>query len=307
MANMLPLLDAELRADGRGDGVFVDHDVHRLVSGVGFRHIPEAFVGTVVTPRVFHHEILLAVLVFCQTVDLHTVIVGRFPVVVGELAHLLRDGLFALAVGGVDLGTGLFARPARLVRTHTGRALRVGYGGHAAVFARAARETVLAHVGTPSKGVAIAYCAFHHFHEFVDGEVVARSPTPVVLYFDDESLVERHVSEGCQAHVVSRIKLEIVLNVRLRSVFLACYVESLRILSKIAIEHLLNSLLANGVDGLLVLVGRHALHESFETGPELTEVEETIAVGEVGVGHSAFGSETIVFHGVDNVIERTTL
>ena len=127
------------------------------------------------------------------------------------------------------------------------------------------------------------------------------------MYFDDKGFVERHVSEGCQAYVVSRIKLEIVLNVRLGSVFLACYLESLRIFSKIAIEHLLNSLLPNGVDGLLVLVGRHALHESFETGPELTEVEEAIAIGEVGVGHSAFGSKSVVLHGVDGVVERAAL
>ena len=115
------------------------------------------------------------------------------------------------------------------------------------------------------------------------------------------------MGERSQAHIVSRIEFEVILNIRLGSVFLASHLESLRIFSEVAIEHLLNSLLPNGIDGLLVLVGRNALHESFETGPKLAEVEEAITIGEVRVGHSAFGGKTIVLHGVDYVIERTTL
>ena len=79
------------------------------------------------------------------------------------------------------------------------------------MFARAARETVLAHVGTPSKGIAVAHSALHHFHEIVEREVVAGRPTPVVLHFDNERLVERLVRVGGKAHIVVGIKTEVVL------------------------------------------------------------------------------------------------
>ena len=87
------------------------------------------------------------------------------------------------------------------------------------------------------------------------------------------------------------------------SVFLAVYFESLGIFSEIAIEHLLHGFLPNGVDGLLFFVGGNALDKGFDARPELTEVEEAIAIGEVGVGHSAFGNKSVVIHGVDSIVE----
>ena len=233
-------------------------------------------------------------------------VVGRLPIVVGELAHFLRNGLFALAIGGVNLRAGLFSCPTGLVGTHAGRGFRVGHGGNAAVLAGATRETVLAHVGAPGEGVAVAHGAFHHFHEFVERKVVARCPTPVVLHFDDERLVERLVRVRSQAHIVVRIEVEIIFHVAFGRVFLAVDLKALGGFAEIAVDHRGERLFPNGVDRFVIALG-DAAHKGLNAGEELLEVEERVAVKRLGVGHCALGHETIVVHAVDYVVKRTAL
>ncbi len=98
-----------------------------------------------------------------------------------------------------------------------------------------AGETSLTHVSTPSKSVAVADGIVHHFHELVDWQVVAATPAPVVLNFDDEFLVERMVSEGRERHIVVHVQTERCL-ISLWSVSLSVHRESLWHYTQVGVE-----------------------------------------------------------------------
>ena len=84
-------LDTEFLSDILRNGVLVNHEVHNLVSAESLCHIPDSLVVAILTPRVLDHVVLLAVLVFCQTEEVHTVVVCCLPVVESLLTHLLCD------------------------------------------------------------------------------------------------------------------------------------------------------------------------------------------------------------------------
>ena len=111
---------------------------------------------------------------------------------------------------------------------------------------------------------------------------------------------------GRETHVVVGVETEIVAHVGFGRVFLAFHGEAFGGYAEVAIEHLLHRFLPDGVDGLVV-AGGNGFHIGFKSGPELGEVEQAVAVREFGIGHHAFGSETVVLHAVDSVIERATL
>ena len=85
----LHLLNSQLLADVLRNCVFVDHEVHGVVGDVGFSHVPDALVVAGLAPRVLHHIVFLAVLIFGDAVDKHSVVVGQFPIVKALLAALL--------------------------------------------------------------------------------------------------------------------------------------------------------------------------------------------------------------------------
>ena len=67
----------------------MEYDVDSFVFHECFRCVPNTFVCAFVAPRVFNDEVFFSVLVFCFTVNEHTVVVGSFPVVECELAEFL--------------------------------------------------------------------------------------------------------------------------------------------------------------------------------------------------------------------------
>ena len=233
-------------------------------------------------------------------------VVGCGPVVVAFLAHFLGNHFFASSIGLRNLGTSLFACPAALVATHTSGSLRVGHGGYATVLARAAAETFFAHVGTPGKGPTVLHGLVHHAHKFIKRQVVTASPAPVVLDFEDETAVEGVVRITGERYVVVGIEFEVILHEGFRCIFHAFVRELGGALAKVAVEHRLHVLLPDGVDFLGIALGDGvdiSLHGREEGG----EVEQRIAVEGVGVGHQAFGNQTVAVHAEDGVVERTTL
>ena len=83
------VLNSQFLADGSGDSVLVDEEVHRVGSDKVLGHIPGTFIVAGLAPGVLYHIILLAVLVLGHTVDMHAVVVGQFPVVETLLTLLL--------------------------------------------------------------------------------------------------------------------------------------------------------------------------------------------------------------------------
>ena len=289
-------LDAELLADGLGNGVLVDEDVHGLVGDVGLGGVEHALVGAVLTPAVLYHEVFLARFVLGQSVDDHAVVVGGFPVVVAALAHFLRDDGFVLGVGSLHfLAVG--AGPAGSVAAaHVVLVLFGGNGGNAL-----AAEALFADIGTPCEAVAVAHGALHNLHELVEGEVIAASPAPVVLDFEDEGLVERLVGVAGEAYVVVEVEAKHVAEA-LGGVGLAFVLKGGGVGAEVVFQDE-GEFLFPAEGYLLGFALGDALDVAVHDGVELLEVEEAVAVEAAGEGHGAFGNDAVLLEAVENVVE----
>ena len=143
------------------------------------------------TPRVLHHEVFFSVLVFSDTVDYHSVVVSRFPVIESCLAHFLSDFHFLERFGShfFLLVSSRQTCPASHIRTakfSTFRCIR-HYGS------TIAGETLFAHVAAPCKSITFLYGIVHYSHQFLDRQVVRQSIAPVILNLDSELRIERMV------------------------------------------------------------------------------------------------------------------
>ena len=170
------------------------NDVHCFIAHESFGSIPQSFVLSGFTPRVLYHIVFVAFLVFGYTVNQHTVVVSSFPVVVCQLALFLCAPLLRLRLAVQFLFFGFHFQPVCHVRTAQFLHLFcIGHYGYTV-----ACEALFAYVTTPCNGVTLIDSVVKHFHQLVDRQVVGRSPTPVVLYFQDERLVEGMVGIGSQ-------------------------------------------------------------------------------------------------------------
>ena len=280
----------------------MDEDVHRLVGHIGLRGVEDAVILAVLAPRVLDHEILVAEAVFRKTVDLHTVVVRGCPVVEPFLTHLLRDCqlagrrfLHSSVVRGVRTG------PACSVRTRfVAGSLRVGHAGDAV-----AAEAGLADVSPPGERVTVTHGVVHHLHEFIEGQVVALGPTPVVLDFDDELRVERMVREGGERDVIVRVQAK-ALHVALRRVGLPVFLELLGQFADITVIDAVKAIDPAGRELAEIPLGDGA-HVSAGHGVELVVVEERVAIETTRGGHGFLRHHTVVFHTVHHVIETAAL
>ena len=126
--------------------------------------------------------------------------------VVGEL--VVVEALLTILLGGFDFGyisrvdeliqqalliRGVQTDPASLVRTLRFDFFHVGEDSNTVT-----GEALFTHVRAPSDRVALIDGILHSAHEFIDGEVIGLSPTPVVFDFEGEFAVEGVMSEGGQ-------------------------------------------------------------------------------------------------------------
>lgn len=191
-------LDSQFSPDLFRDSVLVNDDIHGLESDECLRRVPSTFIFTIRTPRILDHIELLACLVFRDTIDQHTVVVGCLIVIVLLLAQLLcnLDLLARFLKHFLDLLILLClaqAQPTILVRAATLHRLDVGSYGNTVT-----REALLADVGCPSDRIAVIDSVVEHLHQLVDRQVIRQVPAPVVLYLDRECGVERMVRERGQ-------------------------------------------------------------------------------------------------------------
>ena len=93
-------------------------------------------------------------------------------------------------------------------------------------------EALFAYVRSPCECVSVLDGVIHHFHEFIDREVVCSIPSPVVRNFYDELAVERVVAERSEIYIVVYIDAEVV-SVLLRCVCLSGNFEFFGIFSKV--------------------------------------------------------------------------
>ena len=74
--------------------VFVNYNIQCFVSYKSFRNIPQSLVWTSFSPRVFYHIKLISLFVFCNSKDLHSMIVGCFIVIITNLTFILGNFFF---------------------------------------------------------------------------------------------------------------------------------------------------------------------------------------------------------------------
>ena len=204
---------------------------------------------------------------------------------------------------------GAHAAPLGLVATHFGGSLAVGGGEDGEALAGVA-EALLADVGAPCDGVAVVDGVVEDFHHLINGHVVAQAPTPVVLYFEDELLVEGVMGVRGDADVVVGVEAK-ALAEALGGVLHAFVVELLGDLAKVN--------LVDGLDGFepegfavgavlqfLQLAFGHGLDHAVGEGAELCVVGEGVAVSGAG-GHFGVGDHAVVFEAVDDVVEGAAL
>ena len=76
--------------------------------------------------------------------------------------------------------------------------------------------------------------------------------------------------------------------------------------SEVIVKHALQALFPSGVDLLCVALG-NGLEISFHGREESSEAVERITIECDGVGHNAFGDESVVLHTVDGILETASL
>ena len=74
-------LETTLLADVLWHGVLVYHEIHGVCDDEVLGHVPNALIVTSRAPRVFHHVVFLAILILCDAIDKHAVVICELPVV----------------------------------------------------------------------------------------------------------------------------------------------------------------------------------------------------------------------------------
>ena len=156
------------------------------------RHIPDTFVVAFLrAPRVLHHVVALAVLVFRHAKNLHAVVVCGLPRVERLLPHLLRDNHLRQRFLGQLLALIRFRQPepVRHIRAREVGSL-VGIGHHADTLPC---EAHLRHIRAPSQRVALRQRIVDDTHHVLHRHIVHLVHAPVVGHFERELRVERMV------------------------------------------------------------------------------------------------------------------
>ena len=214
--------------------------MHHDVQGVGaeerHRHIEVAVVDVRHVPRILDLEIGVAFLVFGDTYQVHTVVVGSSPAVIVLLTVFLADLLFR---NDTFEAVSAFAF---LVLRHRFPFVAVGAGqigdfsirhdSHA-VFPREAR---VAHIATPYQGVAVFYRIFHNALEFVQRHIVNHAVVPVVGHVHFVLRIERVVGVGSEFDIVVGIQAQFI-GIAARRVFLAIVGKGFRIFAQVALQN----------------------------------------------------------------------
>ena len=236
---------------------------------------------------------------------MHSVVVGKFPVVEAFLAHFLcRYNLRSIHSQRVELALLLRRRKFQPACGVTSCEALHGLGvvGDAQTFAC---EAFLAHVAAPRDGVALVKCVVDDAHHLVHRHVVRAVPAPVVLHFHGECSIEWMVCVACDAYIVVPVDAEALCKL-LRGVCLSLVNEGLRTLAQICVEDALEARLPL-VGNLLCLALGHRVNVWRHHLKELVEVSERVALHGARQRHSVFRADAVALDNVEHVACRTSL